>query len=212
MKLLYGTTNLSKLQHMKEMLQGLNIEISGLKDIGINIDIDESGKHPLENAKIKAMTYYRASGIPTFSCDSGLYIEELEDEKQPGVHVRRVNNKYLNDEKFIKYYTDLVLRLGKEKKAKFKNAICLVLNENNIFEYDGDDITDNFIITAKAHHKRKVGFPMDSISLDIKTRKYLIDIGKESKNEEEITKGFRSFFIKTILSREWDLLDQIKEI
>ena len=43
---------------------------------------------------------------------------------------------------------------------------------------------------------------MDSISLDIKTRKYLIDIGKKSKNEEEITKGFRSFFIRTILSKK----------
>ena len=70
-----ATINSSKLQHMKEMLQGLNIEIIGLNETGINIDIDESGKHPLENAKIKAMTYYRASGIPTFSCDSGLYIE-----------------------------------------------------------------------------------------------------------------------------------------
>lgn len=98
MKLLYGTSNPSKLNHMKEMLHGLNIEIIGLKDIGVSINVDESGDFPLENSKIKAMAYYRATGIPTFSCDSGLYIEGLEDDKQPGVHVRRVNGKYLNDE------------------------------------------------------------------------------------------------------------------
>lgn len=205
MKLLYGTSNPSKLNHMKEMLHGLNIEIIGLKDIGVSINVDESGDFPLENSKIKAMAYYRATGIPTFSCDSGLYIEGLEDDKQPGVHVRRVNGKYLNDEEFIQYYTNLISISGKEKRARFKNAICLVMDEKHIFEYDGDDIADNFLITSNAHQKRKEGFPMDSISLNIGTRKYFVDIGKDSKNEEEITKGFRYFFIRTILPKELDL-------
>ncbi len=120
MKLLYGTTNLAKLEHMKEMLSGLNIEIIGLKDIGLYIDVEESGNQPLENAKIKALAYYRATGIPTFSCDSGLYIEGIEDNKQPGVNVRRVNDKYMNDEEFIQYYSNLVLAIRKETRAKFK--------------------------------------------------------------------------------------------
>lgn len=199
MRLLYGTSNPSKLKHMKEMLHGLNIEIIGLDDIDLDIDIDESGVTPLENARIKATTYYKVTGIPTFSCDSGLYIQGLEEEKQPGVHARRVNNKYLNDEEFIEYYSNLVQKLGKEPKAKFKNAISLVIDENNVIEYDGDDIADHFIITSKAHHRRKTGFPMDSISLDIETKKYLIDLERSNKNEREITEGFRNFFERTIL-------------
>lgn len=79
------------------------------------------------------------------------------------------------------------------------------MDEKHIFEYDGDDIADNFLITSNAHQKRKEGFPMDSISLNIGTRKYFVDIGKDSKNEEEITKGFRYFFIRTILPKELDL-------
>lgn len=200
MQLLYGTSNPAKLQHMREMLYGLNIEIIGLNDVGTNIDIDESGNHPLDNARIKAKTYFKATGISTFSCDSGLYIEGLKGEKQPGVHVRRVNNKYLSDEEMIEYYADLVLKFGKELKAKYKNAICLVLDENHIFEYDGDDIAEYFLMTSKVHHKRKLGFPLDSISLDIKTGKYLLDIGENSKKEKEISKGFRKFFIKNNLS------------
>lgn len=199
MKLLYGTSNPAKLQHMREMLYGLNIEIIGLEDVEINIDIDESGNNPLKNARIKALAYYKLTGIPTFSCDSGLYIEGLEDEKQPGVHVRRVKDRYLNDEEFIEYYANLVLKLGKEPKAKFKNAICLVLDKNNIYQYDGDDIADHFLMTSKVNSKRKQGFPMDSISLDIETRQYIIDIDENSKKEEEITKGFRKFFGRTIL-------------
>ena len=38
--LLYGTSNSAKLQHMKEMLNGLNIKIHGLNDIG-DPDVDQ---------------------------------------------------------------------------------------------------------------------------------------------------------------------------
>lgn len=194
MKVLYGTSNPAKLKHMREMLNGLNIQIMGLNDIQLNIAIDETGNTPSENARIKAMTYYKATGIPTFSCDSGLYIEGLEDEKQPGVNVRRVNNKYLNDEEFIEYYSNLASKLGGEVKAKFKNAICLVIDKNNIIEYDGDDIADHFLITSKVNYKRKPGFPMDSIALDMESGKYFVEIDKNSRNEKEITEGFRKFF------------------
>lgn len=202
MRFLYGTSNPSKLQHMRDMLKGLDVEIIGLKDAGIDVDIDERGSSPLENARIKAMEYFRISGIPTFSCDSGLYIEGLEEKKQPGVHVRRVNNRYMSDEETIEYYSNIVLDMGKELKSKFKNAICLVIDENNIFEHDGDDIADHFIMTSKASNKRKPGFPMDSISLDVETGEYIVDMGAESKNDKEITQGFRNFF-KTVLKGDF---------
>lgn len=185
---------------MREMLQGLDIEIIGLDDVGINIDVDEIGTTPLENARVKALVYYKATGIPTFSCDSGLYIEGLEEKKQPGVYVRRIDNKYLSDEEFIDYYSRLVSSIGYNTRAKFKNAICLVLNETLIFEDDGDDIADHFLMTSKPHNKRKPGFPMDSIALDIETGKYFMDMDGNYKNEKEITEGFRRFFIKNILS------------
>lgn len=194
MKLLYGTTNQAKLEHMRQILDDLGIEIVGLKDIDLQVEVDESGNNPLENARIKALAYYRAVGMPTFSCDSGLYIEGLEEDKQPGVHVRRVQNKYLDDEEFIQHYSKLVTELGKETKAKFKNAICLVMDEKNILEYDGDDISDNFIMTSKIHAKRIEGFPMNSISLDIETGSYFVDEDSNNKNEEKLTKGFRKFF------------------
>lgn len=200
MKLLYGTSNPSKLQHMREMLEGLDIEIIGLNDVGINIDVNESGTTPLENARVKALGYYKLTGIPTFSCDSGLYIEGLEEENQPGVHVRRINNKYLNDEEFIEYYRELVSNIGHDTRAKFKNAICLIVNEDLVFEHDGDDIADHFLMTSKPHNIRKPGFPMDSISLDIETGKYFMDMNEKGKNEREITEGFRRFFIKNVLS------------
>lgn len=205
MKLLYGTANPAKLKSMREMLEGLNLEILGLNDIDIQVNhIEESGNNPLQNARIKALEYYKTVKIPVFSCDSGLYIEGINSEDQPGVHVRRVKGKVLSDEEMIEHYTKLALKSGGELKARYKNAICLILDEKNIFQYDGNDIASNsFIITSRPHVKRNIGFPLDSISVDLETKKYYMDLELEDsyKDREEMEKGFKSFFIRSIDKR-----------
>lgn len=91
MKILYGTTNKGKLQAMEAAVKLLDIELINLNDLGCELPvIKENGKTPLENAEIKAKDYYEAFHIPVFSCDSGLYFDELKDEEQPGIHVRRI--------------------------------------------------------------------------------------------------------------------------
>jgi XTP/dITP diphosphohydrolase len=201
-KLLYGTTNPAKLKFMREMLQGLGLQIIGLKDIDIEIEaVDEIGNNPLENAKIKALAYYKSTNMAVFSCDTGLYIEGISNDKQPGVHVRRVDGKELSDEEMIKYYTELAKQHGGTVKAKYKNAIVLILDDNRIFEYDGEDISySEFLLTSEVHPNRTKGFPLDSISLEIKTKQYFMDIEAEADNDDNsITKGFQGFFQRTIL-------------
>lgn len=202
LKILYGTANPAKILHLKEVLDGLDIEIIGLNDVGVFIDpIDESGNNPLENAKIKALAYYKAVKMPVFSTDSGLYIEDLDDEDQPGVHVRRINGKVLNDEEMIEHYSQLASKLGGEAIAKYRNAICLILDEESIFEYDGDDIASpSFLIVSKAYTKRNIGFPLNSLSKDIETGEYSMDMdsSRKRKNSDRMTKGFRNFFLNAI--------------
>ncbi|MGB4953690.1 MAG: non-canonical purine NTP pyrophosphatase, partial [Fusicatenibacter saccharivorans] len=106
MKLLYGTGNPAKLDAMRHRLAGLGIELIGLKDLGgvKQPEIIEDGKTPLENARKKAEAYFNALHMPVFSCDSGLYFENIALEDQPGVHVRTVNGKYLSDEEMTAHY------------------------------------------------------------------------------------------------------------
>ncbi|SHI94844.1 Inosine/xanthosine triphosphate pyrophosphatase, all-alpha NTP-PPase family [Clostridium amylolyticum] len=200
MKLLYGTGNDAKLKSMRAMLKGLNLDIVGLKDINAYVEsVDEKGSSPLENAKIKATAYYKALRVPVFSCDSGLYIEGLPDNRQPATYVRRVNGKTLNDEEMIEYYTKIASEFGGEVKAQYKNAIYLILNDKDAYAYDDNSICESFIITSKVHPNRRKGFPLDSISLDIKTGKYYMDIQLNNNiDENKISDGFRSFFIKNI--------------
>jgi len=111
-KLVYGTTNKAKIHYMKSRVESLGIEILSLNDVGApKLDIEESGNSPLENSRIKAQAYYDAMRRPVFSCDSGLYIDGLDDARQPGVHARGLNDE-MNDEQSIAYYSALAAEFG----------------------------------------------------------------------------------------------------
>ncbi len=105
MKLLYGTGNPAKAAAMQNRIAGLGIELISLQDLraqGVEIpDVPETGNTPLENARQKAHAYYEAFRMPVFSCDSGLYFEDVPEAVQPGVHVRTVNGVYLTDEQML---------------------------------------------------------------------------------------------------------------
>ena len=73
-----------------------------LKDLNINIKVEEIGKNAIENAYIKAKSYYEVAHIPTIGMDNCLFIEELSEEEQPGTHVRRVKGRELTEEEKAK--------------------------------------------------------------------------------------------------------------
>lgn len=200
MKFLYGTKNEAKLASMRRTLFSLNIEIMGLNDLNKKVpEVEESGNSPLENARIKAMAYYKEFNMPVFSCDSGLYFENLPDEIQPGIHVRVKNGVYLSDDELIRYYSNLAEKYG-DIKARYKNAICLVIDDNNIYDSMSDNLSgEPFIITSNPHKKRVKGFPLDSLSLHIPTGKYYYDMDDYEVDGIALDNGFIEFFNKILM-------------
>ena len=199
MKLLYGTGNLAKLDAMQSRLKNLGIELIGLHDLiadGITVPkVSEDGDTPLQNARQKAIAYYEAFKVPVFSCDSGLYFENVPDEVQPGVHVRTINGKRLSDEEMMEYYAELVRQYGK-LTARYRNAICFVKDENHIYgAMEPSMESEKFISTDIPHSKvRKRGFPLDSMSIDIKTKKYFYDLPADKLGQVAVEDGFVLFF------------------
>lgn len=198
MKILYGTGNPAKLSAMKRRLEPLGIELIGLQDIkdkGWTIpDVEENGTTPLENAHLKATAYYDAFQMPVFSCDSGLYFDNVPDEIQPGVHVRTVNGKYLTDEEMQAYYAGLAKQYG-NLTARYCNAICFVKDEHTVREAMEPSMeSERFILTDRIHPIRKKGFPLDSLSVDIKTGKYYYDLPEGALDRVAVEDGFLEFF------------------
>ncbi|MBN1778303.1 MAG: hypothetical protein JW811_09295 [Clostridiales bacterium] len=194
MRLIYGTGNPAKLRHMKDMLAPLPLEIAGINTvIGEVPGIDEIGNDPLENATIKAAAYYDILHQPVFSCDSGLYIEELDDVRQPGVHVRTVNGNKMTDDEMIAYYAAIARECGGRCHAVYRNAVYLKIDENHVYQSMGDELAgDPFILSAVPHPKRRDGFPLDSLSVEIVSGKYYYNL--DARRVSSTTPEFLNFF------------------
>ena len=198
--LLYGTGNPAKLESMRHTVEPLGIKLLGLCDMELKPpSVKECGNSPRENARIKAKAYYEFYGIPVFSCDSGLYFDNVPDEIQPGVNVRRVGGKILSDDEMTAYYGGLARKYG-QLTARYRNAVCLVLEDGRIIESIDDSLSGNpFLLTDVPHPKRVEGYPLDRISLHIGTGKYYYDLSPEDyEMEESWSVGWLEFFRKAL--------------
>ena len=195
MTLLFGTGNPAKLNSLRESLKGLDIELLSLRDMEKSPpDVDESGSSPLENAREKALAYYRFYGVPVFSMDSGLYFDNVPEEEQPGVHVRNISGKRLSDDEMIAYYCGLARKYGGRLTARYKNAVCLVISESEIFQSMDESLWGEPFYIADTPHQRQhqEGFPLDRLSVDIASGKYYFDLPENI--ETSMNEGFRRFF------------------
>ncbi|MEO0899293.1 MAG: RdgB/HAM1 family non-canonical purine NTP pyrophosphatase [Bacteroidota bacterium] len=118
--LLFGTNNLNKLEEIRAIV-GDSYQVISLKDLGIDLDVEETEDTLHGNAELKAVAYYKASGLPTFADDTGLMVEALDG--RPGVYSARYAGEHAS-------YSDNVEKLlqemeGKaERKAAFRTVIA----------------------------------------------------------------------------------------
>ena len=187
MKVLFATTNLAKIRKYKKELEEKGIELITINDLDFKLDIEESGKNAIENAYIKAKTYYDVTKMPTIGMDNCLFIEELPEEKQPGTHVRRIDGKELNDEEMIEYYTNLAKEYGGKLTAKWVYGMVM-FNGKGRKEYSWSK--SNFYLVDKPCPERNPGYPLDSISVMPENNKYWLELTDEEikKSKEESNK------------------------
>lgn len=178
MKVLFATTNPAKVKKYKDSLKERGIELITIKDLDYKLPIDENGKNAIENAYIKAKTYYDKTKIPTIGMDNNLFIEELPEERQPGTHVRRINGKELNDEEMIEYYTNLVKENGGKLTAKWVYGMVICSDKGvNKFSWS----KDHFYFVNKPCEKRNPGYPLDSMTIVPEFNKYLVELTEKDK-------------------------------
>ena len=179
-KILFATGNETKAKRFSKGLEEKEIEVITLKDINTEIEVEENGKNAIENALIKARAYSKNINIPVFAMDDNLYIENVPEEKQPGMNVRRVNGKRLDDEEMIEYYTNLVKMYGTDGKltCRWVYGMAVINNEKeNTYTWSKED----FYMVDKPSNKINPGYPLNTISVNKKLNKYFTDITEEDK-------------------------------
>ena len=95
MKLVLASKNPKKLKEMNEILSGMGVEVCLQADVGIDVDVEETGTTFEENSLLKARAVMEASGLPAIADDSGLCVDALNGA--PGVYSARYGGEGLDD-------------------------------------------------------------------------------------------------------------------
>ncbi len=199
-KVLFATGNLTKSKRFSKGLLDKGIEVISLKDINEDIEINENGKDAVENALIKARAYSKVVNIPVFAMDDNLYIDNIPEDNQPGMYVRRVNGKRLDDSEMIEHYTNLVKKYGVDGKLTCRWVYGMAVikdGKENTYSWSKDD----FYMVDKPTEKVRPGYPLDSISVNKKLNKYFTDITVDDKHlMQEDESDVVDFIAKCILN------------
>ena len=179
-KVLFATGNETKAKRFSKGLLEKGIEVITLKDINEEIEVEENGKNAIENAILKARAYSKIINMPVFAMDDNLYLENVPEEKQPGMYVRRVNGKRLNDDEMLEHYINLVKEFGIDGKitCRWIYGIAVINNgKESTYTWSKED----FYMVDIPSNKIEPGYPLNSISVNKKLNKYFTDLTEEDK-------------------------------
>ena len=173
-EILFATGNKSKAKRFTKGLLANDIKVLTLEDVNINIEVEENGTTAIENALIKARDYAKETNLPVFAMDDTLYLENVPEDKQPGMYVRRVNGKRLTDEEMIEYYSNLAKEYGTNGLITGRWIYGMALISNG-HEYTYTWSKENFYITSTPSKIINPGYPLNTISINIKLNKYFTE-------------------------------------
>ncbi|MBU5226157.1 RdgB/HAM1 family non-canonical purine NTP pyrophosphatase [Clostridium senegalense] len=137
-KIIVASNNNHKIEEIKEMLKDFSYEIIGLKEAGIEIDIEENGKTFMENSYIKAKAIYdlcKGKNM-VLADDSGLAVDALNGA--PGIYSARYSgehgNSIENNKKLIRELQGVPFE---KRDAAFLCAMVLIVNDNTVVKVEG---------------------------------------------------------------------------
>jgi len=175
MKFVIATGNPGKVKDFDLLLSKVGHKAVSLKELDINVDVEETGTTFRENAYIKAKAIYDIVKLPTIADDSGLCVNALNGA--PGVYSARFGGEGLDDRgRCLKLLE--AMEGNEERGAKFVSAICAVIDEDNIIEVSGE--CEGTLLKELAGDN---GFGYDPLFYVEKFKKTFGEISKEEKNQ-----------------------------
>ncbi len=120
MKMVLASQNAHKLVEMSHILSEYGVELVLQSELGIHVDVEETGTTFEENSLLKAKAVMEAAGMPAIADDSGLCVDALGGA--PGVYSARYGGEGLDD---VGRYRLLLenLRGQMDRRGKFVSVV-----------------------------------------------------------------------------------------
>ena len=177
MKVVLASKNKHKLQEIKQITDQFGIELILQSELGIDLDVEETGTTFEENSLIKAEAVMKATGLPALADDSGIAVDALNGE--PGIYSAR----YGFDESLDDWGRLLLLLKNTEhvpdgqRQAKFVCVITMVTPEGQTIQARGE-IHGQLLREARGEN----GFGYDPIFFYPPLGKTTAELSPEEKN------------------------------
>ena len=173
MKLIFASRNKNKFLEIKKLIPK-NIKLRKLDDLNFFKEIPENEDTIEANATFKAEFIYNKFDVNVFADDTGLEVESLNGK--PGVHSARFAGRKCDSNQNINKLLDL-LKHKKNRKARFKTIIVLILNKKK-YQFEG-------IIQGEILHSKQGdnGFGYDPIFKPKNFTKSFGELSIEIKNK-----------------------------
>lgn len=182
-KIVLASNNIKKIKELKEILKDYPYEIYSLKDMNIDIEVEEDGLTFEENAKKKAVETHQyllnkgEKGFIVLSDDSGLEVDCLNGA--PGIYSARYAGEHGNDyNNNIKLLKEMKHLKGDDRRARFVCVIAVVFEDGSIKSVRGE--VEGTIIEEL---KTKGGFGYDPLFFYKGFNKTFGEATPEEKNE-----------------------------
>lgn len=130
MRLVLASKNPHKLGEMQTILGELGLEVVLESDVGVDVEVEETGTTFEENALLKARAVMEASGMAAIADDSGLVVDALDGA--PGVYSARyggLDSDRARTELLLHNLRDVPQQ---QRTARFVSAIACALPDGRV--------------------------------------------------------------------------------
>jgi XTP/dITP diphosphohydrolase len=137
--LLYATTNPGKVLEVRKYLHAYGIALVAPAQLGLAIEVTETGQTLEENAILKAKAYSgQVPHMVVLADDTGIEIDALHGE--PGIHVRRWQDRTtpMSDQAIIDYCLERLRHVPMAQRgAQFRTVLALAIPGGAIECFEG---------------------------------------------------------------------------
>lgn len=135
MKLVLASQNKHKLVELQTILGAMGIEVLLQSDVGVDIEVEETGTTFAENAMLKAKAVMEATGIGAIADDSGLMVDALNGE--PGVYSARYGGKPTDLDRTMLLLENMKDVPEEKRTGRFVSSIACALPDGTELTAEG---------------------------------------------------------------------------